>query len=836
MKGIFTGIFFITILFCSLYTTAQIQSIKPSGPVICYQSFKTNADHIQPNKKFIASLNNSTGRTKASTFEVDYINFPADGKAKTAFQYAVDIWQSELKSSVKIRIRAEWATLGTGVLGQANWGAAYANFDGAQYANTFYPVALAEKIAGKELNASDDYDIVATFSSGTSWYFGTDGNTPTGKMDLVTIVLHEIAHGLGFTDTYSVSGTEGSVGLASGSTGVPFVYDLMIENGTGTNLFSGFASPSTAFKTQLTSNSIFYNTPLANAANGAARPKLYAPTTFSNGSSIAHLDEATFNTPGDANRLMTPQIDFAESIHDPGSILRGVFSDMGWVSTKINHTALKDTERKDGAPYIITATITSDNGYNANEVDLNYTTDGTNFTTVGMVPTGNVNEFQASIPGTTTDINYGYYISVRDIINRMYTIPGKIEEQNKQSKQDIIFFKIGTDTEAPEIIHTPIDYIFEDDTDINITAIVTDNLGVSDVVLEYQIKNNGIQTMSMDKSGDEYSATFSLPADLVIGDKITYRIIATDQASAQNQKTSPESDFYNVVVTGVMPTQNSYVNNFNAPSDDFIGNGLKIQTPSDFSNGAIHSSHPYENGSGLNNESNYISQLQIPIKIDAVNPFIQFDEIVLVEPGESGSVFGDDDFFDYVIVEGSTDLGTTWKPFKDGYDCRAQSVWLTRYNSSISNDNSDAFGEPSLFKQRTISMIENGNFKNSDEVLIRFRLFADELAHGWGWAIDNLSIQGPLTKVESTYESSFKLYPNPATDFITTELQLTTASSVQVEIVNVQGQVIYQTDSKEETLTYENKIDISSFKEGLYFIRATSNGKTVTRKWIKRVK
>jgi hypothetical protein len=33
-----------------------------------------------------------------------------------------------------------------------------------------------------------------------------------------------------------------------------------------------------------------------------------------------------------------------------------------------------------------------------------------------------------------------------------------------------------------------------------------------------------------------------------------------------------------------------------------------------------------------------------------------FDEIVLVEPGESYADFGDTEFWDYVIVEGSNDL------------------------------------------------------------------------------------------------------------------------------------------------------------------------------------
>ena len=38
---------------------------------------------------------------------------------------------------------------------------------------------------------------------------GTDGNTPLGKIDFVTVVLHEIGHGLGFTGSMDVDTAPG---------------------------------------------------------------------------------------------------------------------------------------------------------------------------------------------------------------------------------------------------------------------------------------------------------------------------------------------------------------------------------------------------------------------------------------------------------------------------------------------------------------------------------------------------------------------------------------------------------------------------------------------------
>ena len=63
----------------------------------------------------------------------------------------------------------------------------------------FYPVALAEKIAGKSLNTDLEGDLVLTINSSVNWYMGTDGQTPKTKYDLVTVVLHEVCHGLGFS-------------------------------------------------------------------------------------------------------------------------------------------------------------------------------------------------------------------------------------------------------------------------------------------------------------------------------------------------------------------------------------------------------------------------------------------------------------------------------------------------------------------------------------------------------------------------------------------------------------------------------------------------------------
>lgn len=825
----------LTLALCRIEAMCQrMISVKPAKPVICYYSTVNRPDHIRESDRFRKMRAMKSARTRASVFEVEYINFPADNLAKTAFQYAIQIWESELVSSVPIRIKAEWKPLESGVLGQALWGRAFANFGGEQHINTFYPVALAEKIAGRELNSDTEADIVSSFNSNTAWYYGTDGNTPAGKMDLVTIVLHEIAHGLGFTDSYEVKGTEASVGLPDGELTAPFVFDLYVESDSTKKLCYDFAAPSPELAGALQSNNLFFSSPMSVTALNGVRPRLFAPKTFDGGSSVSHLDEATFNVDGDPNRLMTPHIGLAESIHDPGSVLRGVLSDMGWVYTHIDHQALKDTERKDGEPYAVRASIRSDNGYDPDEVKLHYSTDGKNFVVVTMAPTGVSNEFQSWLPGSTTDRTYAYFVSAVDAAGRSFTNPGQIETIGKRPEQGTFIFSIGPDESAPVIVHQPIEYIFEGDGDLELKAEVTDNLGVKEVLVEYIVNDGALQTVVMKQSAlaNEYDATLMFPA-LAIGDHIQYRLLARDFATNENIARLPEQDFYTVTVTGIKPVQDSYSNNFNLPSADFFGSNFHITTPQGFENAAIHSDHPYGNGSGPNEESNFTFQLQVPIRIDTTNPAIKFDEIVLVEPGETASQFGDDNFFDYVIVEGSADGGSTWKPFSDGYDARDDNSWLTRYNSDIVNFNSRAVGDPQIFRKRTINMLENGNFSAGDEVLIRFRLFADALAHGWGWAIDNLSIQGPVTDIEKGVLPAFSVYPVPVKKDLVIELHNPERGQVHIQISDLQGRILFDQELSGISGDLRKNIDAAFLKDGMYILKAASGDHVYTQRFLK---
>lgn len=266
---------------------------------------------------------------RTATINVTYNGFTPESQA--AFQAAVDIWSASITSTVPIEVVANWTQLGPGVLGSAGPSLFIRDWTAGTpppRAATWYPIALANKLAGVDLS-TQTHDINANFSSVfANWYFGTDGATPAGQYDFMSVVLHELGHGLGFVGSASVNSGNGSWGQGSG---FPFVYDRFTENGAGAAIINtgAFPNPSAALAAQLQGADLFFDGPQAAASNGGSRPKLYAPGTWIQGSSYSHLDEATFPA-GNPNALMTPQIGTAEAIHYIGPVTVGMFRDMGW--------------------------------------------------------------------------------------------------------------------------------------------------------------------------------------------------------------------------------------------------------------------------------------------------------------------------------------------------------------------------------------------------------------------------------------------------------------------------------------------------------------------------
>lgn len=138
------------------------------------------------------------------------------GQARlNVFQYAADFWGSYLNSSVTIEVDCNFDPLDCGtywaVLGMCGPNTVHRDFTSvapypAPTANTYYVQALANAMHGSDLDPAHA-DIGVTYNSNLGetgclssyqWYYGLDGNAPIDTVDLRTVVLHELAHGLGF--------------------------------------------------------------------------------------------------------------------------------------------------------------------------------------------------------------------------------------------------------------------------------------------------------------------------------------------------------------------------------------------------------------------------------------------------------------------------------------------------------------------------------------------------------------------------------------------------------------------------------------------------------------
>ena len=149
------------------------------------------------------------------------------------FQYAANIWGSLLPSVVQIDVRAmmdpQTCTATSAVLGSTSVVGIAANFPGAILPNHIYPQALANRLTGSDLLVGTQ-DMNVTFNSnlngsagclgGQGWYYGVDGNEGA-NIELLPVVIHELAHGLGFSTT--TNGTTGNYNATFGL--MPNIYD-----------------------------------------------------------------------------------------------------------------------------------------------------------------------------------------------------------------------------------------------------------------------------------------------------------------------------------------------------------------------------------------------------------------------------------------------------------------------------------------------------------------------------------------------------------------------------------------------------------------------------------
>jgi hypothetical protein len=184
----------------------------------------------------IAALSFLTGTATSQAAEIVVINFDPPGvgfndptpvdpvgnnpgttlgeQRLIVFDFAAQKWGVELESDVPIFLAAFFQPLfctpTRAVLGSAGPTFVHRDFPELPLPGTWYVAALAESLTGEDL-VPGVVDMVARFNgdigvnpdclTGQSWYNGLDhNNDPASEIDLLSVVMHEMAHGLGFLE------------------------------------------------------------------------------------------------------------------------------------------------------------------------------------------------------------------------------------------------------------------------------------------------------------------------------------------------------------------------------------------------------------------------------------------------------------------------------------------------------------------------------------------------------------------------------------------------------------------------------------------------------------
>jgi len=232
---------------------------------------------------------------------------PSPSNVQTVVLAAANQWNQALATSPSgpIEVAVIWTNLGhAGLLGSA--GPTGLLLHPSLPTAAYYPYALANTLLNTDVNGASP-ELTVNLNSIANWYIGTSGSPSAGQVDLYSVVLHELAHGLGF------------LGSASSATlGSPtFVYDNLVTY-NGAPLVNA-ANPNSL----LTSNSLYID------LSQSFQAKVYAPSTWTQGSSFSHFDESSYPW-GWPGALMTPSLTSQEVERTLDGPTLGVMASMGW--------------------------------------------------------------------------------------------------------------------------------------------------------------------------------------------------------------------------------------------------------------------------------------------------------------------------------------------------------------------------------------------------------------------------------------------------------------------------------------------------------------------------
>ena len=247
--------------------------------------------------------------------------YPAPGSVRAVVDAAVSSWDAVLATNPAgpVVVEVFWSNLGNpSLLGYAGPDGMF--HGGGLPTSSLYPAALANTLLGLDANGSGRPEVQVVLNAellaSNRWYLGTTGAPSGSQIDLYSVALHEIGHGLGFLGSATVPGGQSQPSLS----GTPYAYDVHAHHG-GTPITAA-ADPVAA----LTSGDVHIS------FSDAHTHELYAPGTWTQGSSFSHFDEGAYPA-GAPGALMTPMLGSGETARVLDAPVIGVMARIGWPTT-----------------------------------------------------------------------------------------------------------------------------------------------------------------------------------------------------------------------------------------------------------------------------------------------------------------------------------------------------------------------------------------------------------------------------------------------------------------------------------------------------------------------
>ncbi len=104
---------------------------------------------------------------------------------------------------------------------------------------------------------------------------------------------------------------------------------------------------------------------------------------------------------------------------------------------------------------------------------------------------------------------------------------------------------------------------------------------------------------------------------------------------------------------------------------------------------------------------------------------------------------------------------------------------------------------------------------------IGFYAYSDLTAFG-ALVVDNFSIDGETTNIEQEEgEMTINAYPNPNNGLFNVNVSLPTQTNIQLELLNVQGQVI-DTYNADNVTVLNKEFDVTELSSGIYFLKVNA--------------